>query len=451
MDTNRKLLWTLIGLAGASALLYIGAFRLGNLLKHVVPFEIIALLLVVLSLAAFVAARRITDFDRRVLIVVIGAAAVFRLIFVFSPPTLSDDIYRYAWDGRVQLAGLSPYTHTPKDPALRQFKSPGVSRLKGNVGVVAVYQPAAQILFFATATAGDKSIYAIKGALALLDVGTIWLILGILKLLKRRAAPAIIYAWSPLIVFEISGSGHIDGLATFFVVAAVYLAIKSFKYRAGACGGLALATKLYPGIILAALTTKARDIKPLIGAGAAMAAVYIPYMVWGGSITLVGKTIAGASVAGGPSFNQGLKAAVIWLCGGPGPGVDNAYAILAASTIIAAAFYFWTQAKTPRGIVRAAFWLTTLLIILLPYSVPWYFALVLPFAVIEESWALTYLAGTVLLAYLFYSGASWGMPAWVQPVEYIPFFILLLADLKRLPPRELDLQTPVDDLEIKTS
>jgi alpha-1,6-mannosyltransferase len=451
MDTNRKLLWTLIGSAGASALLYIEAFRLGNLLKHVVAFEIIALALLALSLIAFAAARKTTVFDRRLLIVIIGAAAVFRLIFVVNPPTLSDDIYRYAWDGRVQLAGLSPFTHTPLDPALKHFKSPGVSRLKGNVGVVAVYQPAAQVLFFATAPAGDKSIYAIKTVLALLDIGTIWLIFGILKLLKRRPAPAIIYAWSPLIVFEIAGSGHIDGLATFLVVVAVYLAVKGVKYGAGVCGGLALATKLYPGVILAALTTKARDIKPLAGAGAALAVVYIPYMIWGGSVTLVGKTIAGASVAGGPSFNQGLKAAVIWLCGGSGPAVDNAYAILAASTLIAAAGYFWTQMKSPRGIVRAAFWLTTLLIVLLPYSVPWYFALILPFAVIEESWAVIYLAGTVLLAYLFYSGSSWGMPAWVQPVEYLPFFTLLLFDLKRLSPRQLNLQTPVDDLEIKTS
>jgi alpha-1,6-mannosyltransferase len=451
MDTNKRLFWILIGLAGASALLYIGAFRLGDLLRHVVAFEIIALLLLVLSLTAAFAARRTTVFDRRLLIVVIGAAAVFRLIFVSSPPTLSDDIYRYAWDGKIQMAGLNPYAHTPNEPALRRFWSPGVAQLKDNVKVVASYQPSAQILFAASALAGENSIYVIKAAVALFDLGTVCLILAILRLLKRRDAWVLIYAWSPLAVFEIAGSGHVDGMATFFVVGAVYLALRSFKYAAGALAGLAAATKLYPGIVLAAITTRPRDLKPVAAAGAIVAVVYIPYMVWGISASMVGKTLAGTSVAGGPAFNQGLKAAVVWLCGGPGPGVDNAYAILAACSLFAAVFYYWTQPKTPRGIVRAAFWLTTLLIILLPYTVPWYFALVLPFAVIEGSWAVIYLAGTVLLAYLFYAGPTWGIPAWVQPVEYIPFFTLLLFDLKRLSPRELNLQTPVDDLEVKTS
>lgn len=448
MDTNTKTIAWLAGITVASAALYDAARRLGDLLTHVVKFELIAILLFCLSLAAFGIVRRARVWDKRLAVLIVGAALAFRLIMAAAPPTLSDDIYRYAWDGRVQLAGLSPYTHTPNDPNLKHLRLANAGQLDYNGTSIAVYQPAAQILFFAAAPAGANSIYVIKGVLALLDIGTILFVLGILKLLRRRRDLVILYAWSPLIVFEIAGSGHIDGLAAFCAAASLYLAIRGAKYAAGALGGLALATKLYPGVILAAITARRRDVKPLAGAAVAAAAVYVPYMIWGGSVILVGGTIANASIAGGASFNQGLKAAVVWLCGGAGPAVDNAYALLAAAAIVSLAGYYWTKNKTPAGMVRAAFWLTAALLILLPYTVPWYFALALPFAIVEESWALVYLSGTVMLAYLFYAGSPWGLPAWVQPLEYVPFFALLLADLKRRPPGQLDLELPVNDAEL---
>src|SRR5262249_54615595 len=54
----------------------------------------------------------------RALWVVLAVAAVARAIALFAPDTLSDDIYRYIWDGRVQAAGINPYRYVPADPAL---------------------------------------------------------------------------------------------------------------------------------------------------------------------------------------------------------------------------------------------------------------------------------------------------------------------------------------------
>src|SRR5260370_28880371 len=56
---------------------------------------------------------------RSTLVTVLVLAGIFRLSIVFAPPYLSDDIYRYVWDGRVQAAGINPYRYVPADEHLQ--------------------------------------------------------------------------------------------------------------------------------------------------------------------------------------------------------------------------------------------------------------------------------------------------------------------------------------------
>src|SRR5687767_1762069 len=63
-----------------------------------------------------------TQSTRSTFAIVIVFAALFRLSLLFAPPFLSDDIYRYVWDGRVQAAGINPYRHIPADPVLADLR-----------------------------------------------------------------------------------------------------------------------------------------------------------------------------------------------------------------------------------------------------------------------------------------------------------------------------------------
>ena len=54
----------------------------------------------------------------RAIWLVLGVAAAMRLLTLTAPPVLSSDLYRYVWDGRVQLAGINPYRYLPADDAL---------------------------------------------------------------------------------------------------------------------------------------------------------------------------------------------------------------------------------------------------------------------------------------------------------------------------------------------
>src|SRR6267142_3760836 len=56
--------------------------------------------------------------SRPLLVIGLIFAALFRLSIIFFPPYLSDDIYRYVWDGRVQAASINPYRYIPADESV---------------------------------------------------------------------------------------------------------------------------------------------------------------------------------------------------------------------------------------------------------------------------------------------------------------------------------------------
>src|SRR5829696_5706523 len=60
------------------------------------------------------------------LLIALAFAVLFRLSILFAPPYLSDDIYRYVWDGRVQAAGINPYRYIPAAPELAQLRDEAI-------------------------------------------------------------------------------------------------------------------------------------------------------------------------------------------------------------------------------------------------------------------------------------------------------------------------------------
>jgi alpha-1,6-mannosyltransferase len=59
---------------------------------------------------------------------VAAMALVARLGLVATPPFMSSDVYRYAWDGHVQAAGINPYLYVPNDPHLAQLRQMRIVR-----------------------------------------------------------------------------------------------------------------------------------------------------------------------------------------------------------------------------------------------------------------------------------------------------------------------------------
>src|ERR1019366_668070 len=110
-------LFPLVLVAGAMELLYLWILRLGNLKEHVETFILLVLLQGILYFVSVHLGEKISP-SRSHLVLVFVAAAAFRLTLFPLYPSLSDDAYRYRWEGKAQQAGYNPYSIRPSDPGL---------------------------------------------------------------------------------------------------------------------------------------------------------------------------------------------------------------------------------------------------------------------------------------------------------------------------------------------
>src|SRR5450432_627217 len=138
--------------------------------------------LAVAGIAYLLAVRelfRTQAYPRRVVLVCLALAFLWRAPFLMTPPGADDDIHRYLWDGRVQRLGFNPYTLIPADPTLSWLHT-SETRGLNNPEVPSPYPAGAQ-LFFRGVTAIHESILAFKVAFFVCDIAIVLLLLEMLR------------------------------------------------------------------------------------------------------------------------------------------------------------------------------------------------------------------------------------------------------------------------------
>lgn len=162
---------------------------------------------------------------------IVLAAAALRLLALGLPPTLSDDVHRYAWDGRVVLAGENPYRLAPDDPELASIRARDDGALWRRLDhrrVPTVYPPLA-LGAFAAAAATPWPVPVLKVLLAAADLAGCGLLLGLAGSLGLPRARTVWYAWNPLVAVETAGMGHVDALAVALALAAAWLVVRALR------------------------------------------------------------------------------------------------------------------------------------------------------------------------------------------------------------------------------
>lgn len=219
--------------------------------------------------------------------VILAVAVALRLMFLFSPAQLSDDVYRYLWDGSNLLRGVNPYSASPSamkpPPELQE-----VHARVNHPQYATIYPPAAQLLF-AGGAALPGGVTGLKGFLVLLDLGLCALLMALLRQLGMPVWLSALYAWNPLPVIEIAGSGHVDGAGLTLLMGSVSLLIAGGKRRwpALCSGALLLAAglvKLFPFALAPALFLLAPPSRRLhfaagfLGASALLLLPFLPQL-----------------------------------------------------------------------------------------------------------------------------------------------------------------------------
>ena len=217
-------------------------------------------------------------------------AAVLQVPGLLSGPLTSDDAYRYVWDGRVQLAGVDPYTYTPEAPELAHLRDPilfppGEQMLINRPGARTIYPPIAQLYFTAIAfvTPWSWGLAGVKLAAAAAAVATT----GVLaRILGRRRGWALLYGACPVVMLEAGNAAHVDAVVALAVVGLLWASQANRHWLAGVWLAVAGGLKLVPLLLIPVLLRRGRWRTTAAGLGG-LAASYVPHVL------AVGVLVAG--------------------------------------------------------------------------------------------------------------------------------------------------------------
>ncbi|GGV13701.1 hypothetical protein GCM10010275_63620 [Streptomyces litmocidini] len=263
----------------------------------------------VLFTATLLALRRVPA--RHVASLIAAGAVAVTVTGLVGPPRTSTDSYRYAWDGRVQSAGVSPYDHTPQDPALARLRDlwlfptgaacegPGLAPIPHTGGsprctrinrpaVHTIYPPVAEAYFLAVeqlSPVGARHKPLQIGA-AVTSLGVTGVLLLILRRRGEGVHRAAYWAWCPAVPVEAVNNAHVDVLGVLLTVAGLGLvAFRDLTRRTagGVLIGAAVATKLMPAVVLPGALSGVRRVRDaaavLLPAAVFVVLAYLPYVV----------------------------------------------------------------------------------------------------------------------------------------------------------------------------
>ena len=314
---------------------------------------------------------------------IFGAAVLLRVAALAGPPTTSDDLYRYAWDGQVQAAHIDPYDAPPDSSrlvALRHdwlwptpaacaslHRDPGCTRIN-RPSVRTIYPPVAEVWFAAVyrigGAAGRHKPWQVAGMVT--DLAVVGGLMVGLRRWGRDVRWVALYALSPVPVLEFVNNSHIDGLAVALIVAALALASPGPAHRerrrdigVGLLIGAAALVKLYPAVLLVSVAgiASARPRRSVVRAALAATALavgaYLPHLL------AVGWRVIGYL----PGYLReehygGARFLLVGALGLPG-AVTTALAI--GSIAATAGWVAWRRPPMPFGaaVVLAALFLAT--------------------------------------------------------------------------------------------
>lgn len=426
LDRHRAL--AALGLA--SSIVYAGAVPLASRagIEPLVLHPAATSVLFGLYVAAIWVARR-AGRSRQALILVLAFGLLFRLLVLPTPVYLSSDLFRYLWDGRVQLAGVNPYRHPPAAPELAELRDPEVWPRINRPWARTVYPPAAQWLFALVAAVTPGTVLAWRLAVLAIEALTIGLLLAILRRLGAPPTAVVVYAWSPLVVYEGVQAGHLDAAVLPVILLGVLGRMSGTPVGAGVAVGVAGLMKLYP-LVLVPAWWRWGTWRFAATVAAVVALGYLPYAapLGVGALGFLPEYLGRAE-----DHNIGLRAVVEWALG---VRSEVGRGLLLGSFFVGLLAVLVVVGRRPGGDPHSAWRETTLALgaylLLVPTSMhPWYVVVIVPFLAVDPSLGWLYFSGAVSVSYVKYLVEPAPFPWWVWVVQWVPLYALLLASRYR--------------------
>lgn len=351
-----------------------------------------------------------------------------RLTLLPLQPELSDDIYRYLWDGHVLGEGINPYSHAPGNEAHAAIRTPWHAEIN-HPEIPTIYPPLSQLLFGLVGVLGG-TILSAKLVWLAFDLGCALLLQRIAARTGRSPATVLVwYLWSPLLIVETAWSAHFDAVGLFLMTALIWASLggpdsqdgllRTPRVRAATLGsllGLATLTKFAPAAALPPLVRRHGAVAAVAFVGVCVG-LYAPFAGVG-----LGPLTGGLrAYAEHWTANQGAFALIGQLFD------DPVYARVAAAVpvLVVVAYATWRRFE----VERALLWIIGAGLLLSPTVHPWYVLWVLPMAALAGYRPFLLLSGLMFLGYwglaAYTVGGVWPEPAWTRLVMWLPVWLMV--------------------------
>ena len=182
----------------------------------------------------------------------------FRLILFGCTPFLSQDFYRFIWDGRLMASGYSPFEYTPNQLISATTMQQAQLLYKGMGSLSAShfsnYPPINQLLFALAGLLSTKSILGsiliFKTQIIVADIGIYVIGKRIMHLLSINSNTIFLYFLNPLVLIELTGNLHFEGVMIFFFLLGIYFLLQKKLLFSALFISISISTKLLPILLL---------------------------------------------------------------------------------------------------------------------------------------------------------------------------------------------------------
>jgi alpha-1,6-mannosyltransferase len=351
---------------------------------------------------------------RVALLIILASGVLFRVVLLGAPSTLSDDVYRYQWDGRAQRAQLNPYVVYPNAPGLAWLQNPEHPQPPGE-DTPTIYPPLSEFPFRLIET-----VPGYKRVSTMLDVASAGVLL-LLAAMKQPLHRVLAYAWNPTVLVSFEMSGHFDSLAIFTLLTALFFLVTN--RRALSMAGLALSflSKFFPVLLVVTFLKRTRIAYLGIFIGLVFV-LYVPFL--GGGLHL----LDGAGDYARDWVNNASLFHLLRFVAGSRVGAE-----LAAGLIVLVAIGYLAKRQEPP--LWSSLVLTGGVLLLSPTAYPWYFTWSIPFLCFYPSAAWLLMSVTSVLAYsapvAYGAGEPFRNSVLMLSLEYGPVYLWLAYYLWR--------------------
>ncbi|MGA7160855.1 MAG: hypothetical protein WBZ48_07625 [Bacteroidota bacterium] len=360
----------------------------------------------------------------KILFGIVAVGLIVRLSFVTTSPIGSEDAYRYVWDGKVEAYGTNPYLYAALDSRLDSLHSPHLPAAMNHADLKTIYFPLSEWIFYLSYRLSGEAFWGYKTVFLLAEVGTICALFLLLSMLHIPQKFILLYAVSPLPIFEFAVDAHLDAVGLPLFLFSLLFYLKERKTLSYVFLGLSMSIKPVGLILLPALFFFEK------GWRNKLYALLIP-------LTTVGVQFLPYIFSSNPfetlftftkdwSFNGAVFESV-YAC-----VHDNQLSRLFCAGILGLLVFLLNVKR--RDLPTTAYFSLLALMLLSPVVHPWYVAWMAVLLPVMRRWSgIAFVAGVSLTSFTVMNYRLTGL--WVQypavlVIEYLPVILLMIVELR---------------------